>query len=422
MSGVGPPQGANRSPSGGSAAAVAASVGAHTSVAPEFDVLIAGGGLVGLALAPALANAGLRVALADRASVAVPEPVPEKQWDTRVYAVSPRSVTFLESIGAWRALPAERLAAIETMHVVGDDGAVLDFSAYELAERALAWIVEERTLRAALVPLVQTAGVAVLAPRNFESLAWLPAAGELRFDDGTSASARLIVAADGVHSWVREAAGLSAVPKPYGQTAIVANFACERAHHGRAYQWFRRDGGILAWLPLPGRRVSIVWSAPEDEARALLALEATELAARVADAGAHALGAFESITSPAAFPLQFLKLPHVVAHRLALVGDAAHGVHPLAGQGVNLGFGDADALAAVLRERGPVTDPGAPLLLERYARRRALPVRAMQTVTDGLAYLFRIDARWARSARNLGMAAVGAIPPARRLLAQSALR
>src|SRR6266496_1311055 len=353
MSGAGPPQGANRSPSGGSAAAVAASVGAHTSVAPEFDVLIAGGGLVGLALAPALANAGLRVALADRASVAVPEPVPEKQWDTRVYAVSPGSVTFLESIGAWRALPAERLAAIETMHVVGDDDAVLDFSAYELAERALAWIVEERTLRAALVPLVQTAGVAVLAPRNFESLAWSPAAGELRFDDGTSASARLIVAADGVHSWVREA---------------------------------------------------------------------TELAARVADAGAHALGAFESITSPAAFPLQFLKLPHVVAHRLALVGDAAHGVHPLAGQGVNLGFGDADALAAVLRERGPVTDPGAPLLLERYARRRALPVRAMQTVTDGLAYLFRIDARWARSARNLGMAAVGAIPPARRLLAQSALR
>jgi ubiquinone biosynthesis UbiH/UbiF/VisC/COQ6 family hydroxylase len=397
-------------------------VGAHIPAAPEFDVLIAGAGLVGLALAPALANAGLRVALADRAPMVAPAPLAESLWDARVYAVSPGSVTFLETIGAWQALPRERLTAIETMHVVGDDGAVLDFSAYELAERALAWIVEERTLRIALVANVQAAGVAMLAPRNFDSMAWSPTAGELRFDDGTSASARLIVAADGVHSWVREAAGLAAVPKPYGQTAIVANFACERSHQGRAYQWFRRDGGILAWLPLPGRRISIVWSAPEDAARALLALDATELATRVAEAGAHALGALEPITSAAAFPLQFLKLPHVVAHRLALVGDAAHGVHPLAGQGVNLGFGDADALAAVLRERGPVADPGAPLLLERYARRRALPVRAMQTVTDGLAYLFRIDARWARSARNLGMAAVGAIPPARRLLAQSALR
>ncbi len=219
-----------------------------------------------------------------------------------------------------------------------------------------------------------------------------------------------------------EAAGVVAVPKPYGQTAIVANFACERAHHGRAYQWFRRDGGILAWLPLPGRRVSIVWSAPDEQARALLALAPTELATRVADAGIHALGAFECITPAAAFPLQFLKVPHVVAHRLALVGDAAHGVHPLAGQGVNLGFGDADMLAAVLRERGPVADPGAPVLLDRYARRRAFPVRAMQTVTDGLAHLFRIDTRWVRSARNFGMAAVDAIPPARRLLAHSALR
>ncbi len=390
---------------------------------PEFDVLICGAGLVGLALAPALASSGLKVALVDRAPIAASEPpLAETQWDTRIYAVSPGSAAFLESIGAWQTLPAGRFTAIETMHVVGDDGAALDFSAYELGERALAWIVEERALRAALVALVRTSGVTTLAPRSFESMAWSANAGLLRFDDGTAASARLVVAADGVHSWLRQAAGVVAVPKPYGQTAIVANFACARAHHGRAYQWFRRDGGILAWLPLPGRRVSIVWSAPDEQARALLALAPAELALRVADAGTHALGAFECITPAAAFPLQLLKLPHVVAHRLALVGDAAHGVHPLAGQGVNLGFGDADVLAAVLRERGPVADPGAPVLLDRYARRRAFPVRAMQTVTDGLAHLFRIDTRWARSMRNLGMAAVDAIPPARRLLAHSALR
>ena len=212
------------------------------------------------------------------------------------------------------------------------------------------------------------------------------------------------------------------MPRPYGQTAVVANFACERAHHGRAHQWFREDGGILAWLPLPGRRVSIVWSAPDPLAAELRALAPDALAARVALAGENALGAFESITPAAGFPLQFLRLPVVVAHRLALCGDAAHGVHPLAGQGVNLGFGDAESLAGILRERGPVGDAGAPILLDRYARRRAGPVRAMQTVTDTLAHLFGIRAPWARVARNLGMSAVERMPLAKRLLAEPALR
>ncbi len=388
----------------------------------SFDVVIAGAGLVGLALAPALAEAGLRVALADRAAIEAPPPAGDGEWDVRVYAISPGSAAFLARLGVWDKLAAERLTAIETMHVVGDDGATLDFSAYELGERALAWIAEERALRAALVAAVRAAPVTTLAPKGFRSLTWSSDAGTLGFDDGSAVSARLIVGADGVRSWVREAAGIAAAPKPYGQTAIVANFGCERTHHGRAYQWFRCDGGVLAWLPLPGRRTSIVWSAPDAQAGELQRLPAADLAARVAAAGGHALGALDCITPAAAFPLSFLRLSHVVAHRLALVGDAAHGVHPLAGQGVNLGFGDAEVLAAVLAERGPVDDPGAPLLLDRYARYRAFPVRAMQAVTDGLAQLFRSESPWVRRARNLGLAAVGAIPPARRLLAQSALR
>ncbi len=394
-----------------------------TAVAADYDVVIAGAGLVGLALAPVLANAGLSVALADRAGVTMPEPPPDGEgWDTRIYAISPGSAAFLRALGAWQALPPDRVAPIEAMRVEGDAGARLDFSAYELGERALAWIVEERALRTALIAVVRSAGVAIHAPCTFESLSLSGAAGVLQLASGGSLTARLIVGADGVRSWVRDAAGITATVKPYGQTAVVANFACERAHRGRAYQWFVEDGGILAWLPLPGRRISMVWSAPEPLAQELLGLPRAALAARVAERGRHALGAFECITPGAGFPLQLVKLPNVTARRLALIGDAAHGVHPLAGQGVNLGFGDAEVLAAVLRERGSLADAGAPILLDRYARRRAEPVLAMQTVTDALAHLFGTTTPWIRSVRNIGMAAIDRLPPAKRLLALSALR
>jgi 2-octaprenyl-6-methoxyphenol hydroxylase len=394
-----------------------------TDAVVDYDVLIAGAGLVGLALAPALANAGLSVALVDHAAVALPDaPAAGEDWDTRIYAISPGSAEFLRAEGAWQGLAAERIAPVESMRIEGDAGALLGFSAYELGERALAWIVEERALRAALVPLVHAAGVAVRAPRTLSSLAVARDDATLRFADGEALTARLVVGADGVRSWVRDAAGIPTSTRPYGQIAVVANFVCERAHRGRAHQWFLGDGGILAWLPLPGRRMSMVWSAPEARARSLLALAPEALAVQVAAAGGHALGALTCVTPSAGFPLQLVRPRSVSAHRLVLVGDAAHGLHPLAGQGVNLGFGDAEALAAILRERGALRDPGASLLVDRYARRRAEPVLAMQTVTDGLARLFGIATPWIRSLRNAGMAAVDRLPPAKRLLAQSALR
>jgi ubiquinone biosynthesis UbiH/UbiF/VisC/COQ6 family hydroxylase len=394
-----------------------------------FDVIVAGAGLVGLALAPALARSGLRVALVDRARIAAPEvefDAEPDNWDARVYAISPGSATFLRSIGAWQLLQPERIAPIEGMRIEGDAGATLEFSAYELGERALAWIVEERSLRAALLPLAFEAGVEVIGDADFASLDWTPDAGTLTFAAAggppQSASASLIVGADGLRSWVRHAAGLATEPRPYGQTAVVANFSCALAHHGVARQWFRADGSVLAWLPLPGRRISIVWSAPDLLATELRALDGTALATRVAEAGAGALGELAAITPAASFPLAFLKLPATIAHRLALVGDAAHGVHPLAGQGVNLGFGDVEALAMVLAQRGPVTDPGARLLLERFARRRAEPVLAMQTVTDGLVHLFGPTTPWLKNLRNAGMAAVDRFPLLKRALAQPALR
>jgi len=391
----------------------------------RFDVVIAGAGLVGLALAPALARAGLSVALVDRAPITPPEFDPDT-FDPRVYAISPGSAAFLRALGAWQLLPCDRVTPIEAMRVVGDAGATLSFSAYDLHQRALAWIVEERLLRAALLRRVFDAGVTVTGGTPFVGLAWSADEGMLTLgaddDAPRSLAARLVIGADGVRSWVREAAGIVAEPKPYGQTAVVANFACQQAHHGIARQWFRSDGGVLAWLPLPGRRISIVWSAPDAQAEELRSLGPEALATQVADAGERTLGELIPITNAAGFPLSLLKLPTTIAHRLALVGDAAHGVHPLAGQGVNLGFGDAQALAQVEAERGPVADPGSPLLLERFARRRVEPVLAMQTVTDGLARLFGRPAPWLSTLRNAGLAAVDRLPLIKRALAQPALR
>lgn len=394
--------------------------------ADRRDVVIIGAGLVGLALAVALARTGLKVTIADRGNVAAPD-VPAGNahdgWDQRVYAISPGSASFLRSLGAWQMLPVDRIAAIEAMDVRGDAGGRIEFSAYEMGERALAWIVENRALNAALVETARSApGLDIVAPCAPAAIAWRADVAELRLDDGRTISGRLIVGADGVHSWTRREAGIREAPRAYGQSGVVANFAIERAHRGRALQWFLADGSVLAWLPLPGRRVSIVWSSPPGLAEELMALEGQRLAARVAEAGGHEHGAMTALTPAAAFELSFLKLRSVVGQRLALVGDAAHGVHPLAGQGVNLGFGDAAALAAMLGARGPVSDAGAAILLERYARRRAGPVLAMQAVTDGLFRLFDLRASPLRVLRNRGMQAVAAVGPLKRLLAQPALR
>jgi ubiquinone biosynthesis UbiH/UbiF/VisC/COQ6 family hydroxylase len=389
----------------------------------DHDVAIVGAGLVGLALAAALARTGLSVALIDRAPVAAPDSAPDSPWDARVYAVSPGSAEFLHGLGAWQAIPPDRMAPIEAMVVRGDDGGRIDFDAYELGERALAWIVENRELNAALVAVIRgDPRITVLAPSTPVAIAWRVDAAAVEFDDGKTLTARLLVGADGVRSWVRGEAGIRREPRPYGQTAVVANFATAEPHRGRAFQWFTAAEGVLAWLPLPGRRMSMVWSAPEALAAELLALDHDALALRVAAAGDRTLGALEVITPAAAYPLSFLKLPAVIDRRLALVGDAAHGVHPLAGQGVNLGFADAEALGAVLAARGAIADPGTPLLLERYARRRAGPVLAIQAVTDGLVRLFGLPGPWAGTLRNRGMTAVAAVRPLKRLLAQPALR
>jgi 2-octaprenylphenol hydroxylase len=385
---------------------------------PAFDVAIVGGGLVGLSLARALAGSGLALALVE------PQPpgrIPGPDWDNRIYAISPGSALFLARCGAWEGLPQERLTRVETMRIYGDDAdAHLDFSAYDAGLRELAWIVENRRLQHTLWQAVHDQDIRFYQPANLASLELQSDRALLRLDDGTELAARLVVGADGAESAVRTQAGIGVSPSDYRQLGVVGNFSCEKPHGGTAFQWFLRDG-VLALLPLPGNQVSMVWSIDQDRGRDLLAMPAAELATAVESASRGALGELRLMAPAAAFPLKLQRVKDFAKPRVALAGDAAHNVHPLAGQGVNLGFRDARELAAVLMDRGPQHDCGDFALLRRYERARREDVAAVQLTTDGLQKLFGSRTVLVSKARNLGLGLVDRQPLLKNFLVHHAV-
>jgi ubiquinone biosynthesis UbiH/UbiF/VisC/COQ6 family hydroxylase len=385
----------------------------------EFDVIVVGSGLVGLSLARALQRCGLQLALVDR--TAIRTDADEGSWDSRIYAISPGSEAFLRALGAWPD-DAARIAPVYEMQVFGDrQPGSLRFSAYDAHVAYLASIVENRLLVHALREALRSERQpAVFAGQACAAVEWQADAAQLTLADGTVLRGRLLAAADGADSWLRAQAGIDAWVKPYGHTAVVANFACELDHRGAAFQWFRPDG-VLALLPLPERRVSMVWSATKAFADELLAMDAPALCERVAQAACGSLGKLELITPQAGFPLRLIRVPRLVQPRLALLGDAAHNLHPLAGQGVNLGFQDAQVLAQVLENRGACSDVGQIRLLRRYERARREDILAMTVATDGLQRLFRVQASPISMLRNWGMALVDRVPPLKNALVQHAL-
>lgn len=385
-----------------------------------FDVVIVGGGLVGAAFALAMQGSGLHCAVLEAHP---PQALPQDDsWDSRIYAVSPGNVAFLGGLGAWGAMEPSRIAPVHEMRVRGDDNASqLHFSAYEAGMSELAVVLESRLMQSAMWQAMQQQdNVEVICPAECTAIDWLPDHAVLRLKDGSVLRAKLVVGADGAQSWVRSEAGIDAKPRAYRQMGVVANFETERPHRNVALQWFRQDG-VLAWLPLPGNRISIVWSVWEDKAQELVALPAQEFVASVAEAGAHALGELRLITPAAAFPLRLLNLQNMVKPRLALIGDAAHNVHPLAGQGVNLGFRDARELAKVLRERGPF-DCGDVHLLRRYERARQEDILAMQLTTDALQKLFNNSNPLLGALRNFGLSFTNRLGWLKNRLVQHALQ
>lgn len=380
----------------------------------HFDLIIVGGGLAGASLAVALRDSRLRIALLEHQP-----PVRPAAWDARIYAISPANVDFLESIGAWRHLDSARMAPIRGMEVFGDAGGRLDFSAFDTGVGELGWILESSLIACELWETAKRQGnLTLFCPARLASLEFRHDAAVLHLDNGALLSSRLLVGADGRDSWVRQAAGLAAINIPYDEKGVVANFSCAKPHRNIARQWFT-DAGVLAYLPLPGNRISIVWSTPDAQADELCALPPAQLCERVATAGQHVLGDLELLTPAAAFPLRLIRVPQIVAPRLALVGDAAHGIHPLSGHGINLGFQDARELAALLGAAQPWHDIGDELFLRRYQRARREEILLMQSTTDGLRRLFR--AAPLRPWRNLGLRVTNGLPFIKNTLVRYAL-
>lgn len=349
------------------------------SLHPTYDVLIIGGGLVGAAAAVALKRQGKNVALLE---IRLPETDPaklEQGWDARIYAISPANRQFLQQIGAW---PQEsRIQAVENMDVRGDSGGRIQFSAGAIRAERLTSIIENRWLLAALwrqaealgIPLINEAPVALSTGLN---------EARITLAGGEILKTKLLAGADGAESWVRFQTGIRMAEQPYGQHGVVANFLTEYGHGGTAFQWFK-NGEVLAYLPLPGRRISIVWSTGNPES--LTSLEPSALADAVSRQGGGILGKLSALSPAFAFKLILRRPETTVAQRVLLMGDAAHTVHPLAGQGVNLGFGDVIEL---VRLAGNAADCGTHALLKQYAQNRLEPVRTMQAACDGLFKLF----------------------------------
>ncbi|AOI69352.1 UbiH/UbiF family hydroxylase [Burkholderia ubonensis] len=382
-----------------------------------FDVAVVGGGLVGKTAALALTQSGYKTALL--AQPATPRPA-DLAFDTRIYALSSSSQALLERLRVWQALDHTRLAPVYDMRVYGDAHAELHFSAYQASVPQLAWIVESS--------LIETSLDAAL--RFQPNLTWFDAraqgfdvrddAAVLTLSSGQVLEADLVVGADGAHSWVRSQMGAKVERRDYRQTGVVANFKASLPHRETAYQWFR-DGEIVALLPLPDGHVSLVWSAHTAHADQLLALDPAQLAAEVERVSHGQVGALECVTPAAGFPLALQTVDKLIAPRVALVGDAAHLIHPLAGQGMNLGLRDVAALADAIAGKESFRNLGDTVLLRRYERSRREDIRALMVATDGLQRLFAAPGPFAKAVRNAGMAFVGAQPLVKRWLVSAAL-
>ncbi len=385
------------------------------SAASRCEVAVVGGGLVGAALALGLHRRGIDVRMIDRDGVADSA----DDYDLRVYAISPASRRFLQTLGVWDAIVAERSSPYTHMQVWESvPESALHFDAADVRMPDLGAIVESRVIQRQLWAALPPAATLVQAVQDLAIDTAPDGRATLTLADGSRLSAALVIAADSARSPLRERRGIEVLRAPYAQTAIVCHVQTERPHRGTAYQRFLPEGP-LALLPLADGRSSIVWST--EDAAALMALDDAKFRVALGAASQQVLGAVLETTRRVSFPLALQHAERYVEPRFALAGDAAHVVHPLAGQGVNLGFGDAEALVGILAEaRAAGRDIGGLRVLQRYQRARRVAVQDMIAVTDGLYRAYRLQQPAWNWLRQQGMRLAGAVAPARQLLVRRA--
>ena len=393
------------------------------------DVLVAGGGPVGWACALAA-----RQSLGKRARVAVVErePLPAvalvagMPLSARVYTIATGNLRWLGEQGV--SVDFDRCAAVTDIVVSGRDGQrSLRIGGDDCGEAQLATVLEHEALTHSIATRAQQLGVQLVSGVG-SSLHDVDGQKLLELADGRMLQAKLVIAADGAHSRLRALAGIAGTVRAYLQHGAVAHLACGKPHRGIARQWFLPDGSILALLPLPdiegGSAVSMVWSVSAERANALCSMPESSLLDAINGASDGGASALKLVSAARQFPLSLVRVADPVARRLLVVGDAAHAVHPLAGQGVNLGLADARALADAWQQKDQVGgDPGHALLLARYRRQRFAPTLAMQLATDGLFRLYNhADHPLLMAAGDAGMRLLGRLPAFRRTLSTAALQ
>ncbi|PID46004.1 MAG: 2-octaprenyl-3-methyl-6-methoxy-1,4-benzoquinol hydroxylase [Proteobacteria bacterium] len=387
----------------------------------SFDAIVVGAGAVGGVLAAMLAQHGHHIAVVEPT---LPEPFVEgSEFALRVSAVSRASQRALGQVGAWAKIQAKRAHAYEAMHVWDEGGSGhIRFEAQDVGETDLGHIVENNVIQSSLIEVLEAdAHVTLFCPSKVVSLAPTEKAQRLVvLDTGEQLSAPLVIGADGARSSVRDLAGLSVMRDDYGQSGLVAVVKTEQHHQDTAWQRFL-PSGPLAFLPLDQGYSSIVWTLPSDNVGRYLKQSDDEFRQALAEAFEYHLGEIVEVGSRAAFPLIGSQASAYIAEGVALVGDAAHTIHPLAGQGVNLGIKDAVALAEILSPLSPRRNWASRKHLRRYERARKGDDILTMKVMEGFNILFAHDASVVKLARNTGLDFVNSLPMAKQQIMRSAM-
>jgi len=385
----------------------------------QSDLLILGGGLAGLSLACALKGHSINVDLFERNE---PEPCLSLHRDCRVVAIVAGTVEILQGLGIWERV-AGRAGPIRSMHVWdGQNAGGIRFEAGEVGLDALGYIIENSVLREAMIEtLADAENINLHCPVEATSCRWDTAAVQLQLTDGSRYQAPLIVAADGGRSWLREQAGIGVRSRDFYQRGIVATVRPRLPHHGRAFQRFQ-SSGPLAMLPLDDGLCSLVWSASNGKASDLMKMDDKAFLSELNLAFGPQLGRLQEVGMRAAFPLRAQLARQQTLSRVALIGDAAHTIHPLAGLGANLGFRDAMVMAQeIVDARYFDEDIGSASVLNRYARARLPDTLSVMAAMEAFHQIFSHDFRPLSLLRGAGMLAVGNSGPLKHLLMRSGM-